>query len=214
MRGKSLDSQTCAELKSLNAGLLRVLALSVPADGLPRLGLEAAVTAQLREMRPAELDFIAGTPALLAGFEAPPAGDHRGRIADAEVAGIQYGPGLHDRLSIEPCDCASDGLRTDQWSRMTRLFTAALLTWMWQIDRRDQLVMALCIGPCRQLPTLSVPVIEVLAGHATQRLRVRFGDHPRFWPDLIRAARSQNSELRNLSRLAVLPLVLAEELHD
>jgi len=207
MRGKSLDSRNCAELKSLNAGLLRVLAWDDATDGPPRLGLGQAVAAQLRELRADELDFIAGTPALLAGFEAPPVGEHSGRIADADVSGTPYGPGFDGRLSPEPWE----GGYTDQWSRATRLFTAALLTWLWQMDRGDQLMMALCIGPRRQLPPLSVPMIEVLAGHATQRLRVRFGDHPRFWPDLIRAARSRNPELRDLSRLAVLPLVLAEE---
>jgi len=214
MRCKSLDSRICGELKSLNAGLLRVLAWSDPADGQPRLGLEPAVRVQLRDLRSDELDFIAGTPALLAGFEAPPAGDCIGRIADAEVAGDPYGPGIAGLLSADPGDPAGDGGSTDQWSRMTRLFTAALLTWLWKMDRTDRLVMALCVGPCPQLPPLSVPVIEALAGNATQRLRVRFGDHPRFWPDLIRAARSQDPDLRELSRLAVLPLVLAEEQSD
>jgi hypothetical protein len=207
MRGKSLDSRICAELKSLNAGLLRVLAWCDPTDGPPRLGLEPAVVARLQQLRPTELDFIAGTPALLAGFDAPPAVEYGGGIADAEVPGPQYGQDFDGRMSTDSADAG----RTDQWARMTRLFAAALLTWLWQMDRGNQLVMALCIGPRRQMPPLSVPVIEALAGHATQRLRVRFGDHPRFWPDLIRAARSKNPDLRDLSRLAVLPLVLAEE---
>ena len=45
---------------------------------------------------------------------------------------------------------------------------------------------------------------------ARARLRVRFGGNPRFWPDMIRAARSRDEALRELSRLAVLPLMLAE----
>lgn len=190
---KSLDSRIRGELKSLNAGLLRLLVWNDPVREQPSLGLNPAIAAQLRGLRPDELEFIAGTPALLVSFEAPSGTHAVAGIADAEFPQELYVSAFGDPLS-----------------RLTGLFTAALLTWLWKLDCHDQLVMALCIGPERRLPQLGVSEIEAMAGRASQRLRVRFGDHPRFWPDLIRAAQSRDADLRALSRLAVLPLLLAE----
>lgn len=205
---KSPDSRTYAELRALNAGLLRILVGR--RDGATRLGMSAPVAGQLARLAPDELDFIAGTPVLLAGFEAARSAGGMDRIAEAASSADPY------RIGAEPnemlsCDRAGEPRLTDAWSRAARLFAASLLTWLWKMDERDHLVTALCIGPGERLPALSVPVIESLAGRATERLRVRFGDHPRFWPDLIRAARSRDEELRDLSRLAAVPLVLAEE---
>lgn len=214
MQCKSLDSRIYAELTSLNAGLLRILVSREAADRTAPLGLAPAILGQLRELLPAELDFIAGTPVLLAGFEAPEPAGRVDRIADVERPLESYGIAAVGLTPGGPCDGPLENQRSDPWSRMTRLFAAALLTWLWQVDRRDQLITALCIGPGDRLPPLSVPLIESLAGLATQRLRVRFGAHPRFWPDMVRAARSRDAELRALSRLAVLPLVLAEECCD
>lgn len=190
---KSLDSRIRGELKSLNAGLLRLLVWSEPVRELPPLGLNPAIASQLRGLRPDELDFIAGTPVLLAGFEAPPDDDTVARIADAEFPCAVYVSAFGDSLS-----------------RSAGLFATALLTWLWKMDCHDQLVTALCVGRDRRLPPLGIREIEAIAGRASDRLRVRFGDHPRFWPDLIRAARSRDTDLRELSRLAVLPLLLAE----
>ena len=72
----------------------------------------------------------------------------------------------------------------------------------------------MCIGGRSQLPSLSVPLIESLATDIAPRLCVRFADHPRFWPDLIAATRSRDSQLRALSRLAVIPLVVTEVIAD
>lgn len=214
MQCKSLDSRIYAELASLNAGLLRVLVWQDPAQRAAHLGLEPSVSSQLLKLTRDELDFIASTPVLLAGFAAPRPGGGGVRIADAATSGDPYGPIFGALLPPDSCDSPVGEHHTDPWSRMARLFTAALLTWLWKMDRCDQLVTALCIGPGTQLPPLSIPVIEEFAGQATRHLRVRFGEHPRIWPDLIRAARSHDPDLRLRSRLAVLPVVLAEEQFD
>lgn len=190
MRCKSLDNRLRAELKSLNTGLLRLLVHHWEAP--EHLGLGHPIAAQLRALPPAELDYIAGTPVLLAGFEVPPTGE-AGVAADAETAAQVYAVRAEEPLA-----------------RATSLFAAALLTWLWKMEHTDRLVTALCIGTQYPLPRLGVPEIEQLAAEASARLRVRFRDHPRFWPDLLRAARSNNREWRELSRLTVLPLLLAE----
>jgi hypothetical protein len=205
MRCKSLDTAVRSELRSLNSGLLRLLTRPGYAEGVRSLGLAPEITARLRALSADDLDFIAGTPALLAGFELPPTADVADHVAD---------PGPHQRFRMPdpmPCDTLAV---IDPWSQAAHLFTATLLTWLWKTDCRDQLVMALCLGPDHALPRLGVAQIETLAAHARQRLRVRFGDKPRFWPDLIRAARSRDTDLREFSRLAVLPLMLTEERPD
>ena len=53
--------------------------------------------------------------------------------------------------------------------------------------------------------------ICVSADLAVGRLRVRFINHPHFWTDMIRSARSGNEELRMLTRMTVIPFVFAEE---
>ena len=44
-------------------------------------------------------------------------------------------------------------------------------------------------------------------------LTARFGRHPRFWPDLIRAAVSADNQFRALSRLTIIPMAIAERQH-
>ncbi|MFQ5633866.1 MAG: hypothetical protein ACE5G3_00855 [Gammaproteobacteria bacterium] len=210
MRCKSPDNRIYAELRSLNAGLLRLLVNRESAADSSTLGMAPAVTSGLRGLEPSELEFVAGTPLLLAGFAAPRAAHHAAGIAEAALPLGRYGPEVGDPTRI-PCDRPPHEVGDDAWSRMVRLFTAALLTWLWKMDRRDPLVTALCIGSADSLPALSVAVIEEFAADATARLRVRFADHSRFWPDLICAARSRDPDLRALSRLAALPLILAEE---
>jgi hypothetical protein len=205
MRCKSLDTVVRSELRSLNSGLLRLLIWPGYAEGARSLGLAPEIIAQLRALTADDLEFIAGTPALLAGFEMSATVNAAGQVAE---------PGSRRHLrSLDAMSCDTFE-PIDPWSQAAHLFTATLLTWLWKTDSRDQLVMALCMGPDHPLPRLGVSRIEALAAHARQRLRVRFGNKPRFWPDLIRAARSRDTDLRELSRLAVLPLMLAEEHPD
>ena len=87
MQCKSPDSRIYAELASLNAGLLRVLVWHDSAQRVARLGLEPSVSAQLRDLTPDELDFIASTPVLLAGFVVPRSRGSALGIADAALSG-------------------------------------------------------------------------------------------------------------------------------
>ena len=204
MQCKSPDTRIYAELTSLNAGLLRILVWQDRPDapGQPRLAPTIAM--QLRELSRDELAFIAGTPALLAGFVAAE-GNRPDRVADSSILANRYAPAVTSTTAA-----GAPRLPGDEWLRLTRVFTATLLTWLWKSDQHDELVRALCIGYGEKLPQLGVRLIESLATDAAPRLCVRFADHPRFWPDLIAAARSGDPQLRALSRLAVIPLALAE----
>jgi len=53
--------------------------------------------------------------------------------------------------------------------------------------------------------------IRSSADLAVDQLRARFTEHPSFWTDLIRSARSGDAEFQSLSRLTIIPLILAEE---
>jgi hypothetical protein len=175
----------------LNAGLLRVLVATDSAGEAPAFGLPPTIVTQLRRLAPRELEFIAGTPVLLAVFEPPPFAV--GQIADAESGCGRYAAPV---AGPQP--------------RQAELFAAALVTWLWQMDRHDELVRALCVEAGQPLPAAGFPTIDALAGHAARNLRARFCDHPRFWPDLLRAARSRDADLRELVRLSALPLLVAE----
>ena len=200
---KSPDTEIYAELRSLNAALLRILVWGGRPDAPERLRLDPGVAAALRRLTPDQLDYVAGTPALLAEFSAVEPVSVTGLVADSGPVPDFYASGGGREID------AADG-----WVRVTRLFTATLLTWLWKTDRRDPLVRALCVGCASELPSLSVSMIEALAVEAAPRLRVRFADHPRFWADLVFAARSSDSHLRSLARLAVIPLVVGGKAAD
>lgn len=206
MQCKSPDTRIYDDLTSLNAGLLRILVWQDRPDAPGQPALAPTIATQLRELSLEELEFIAGTPALLAGFVASVDGNRVDRVADSAVFAGHYVP-----ADPQSSGAGAPQLPGDDLLRVTRVFTATLLTWLWKSDQHDELVRALCIGYREKLPRLSVPLIESLATDAAPRLRVRFADHPRFWPDLVSAARSGDPQLRALSRLAVIPLVLAED---
>ena len=168
-------------MQSLNAAFLQVLVSQDPHADAAVTVASAAIAAQLRRLDDDGLDFIAGTPALLAEFSPP----EPERAEDA----------------VEPNPRAG-------------LFAVALLTWFWKTDRHDQLAAALCVGPAGTGsagtgPALSIRLIERHAAQASRQLRIRFAEHPRFWADLIRAARGADPDLRMLARLTALPLIVA-----
>lgn len=191
MQCKAPDMRVYGELRDLNAGFLKLVIKHGHAWQAPVLGLDAGATAALRRLSDSELDFIATTPGLLAGFTVLP--------PPQSVSELQSW--LH----------GADG----HWLESARLFCTALMMYLWQIARRDRLVTALCVGPgtgrVSRLAALSFREIEGSADRAMCQLNARFGSHPTFWPDLIRAARSEDEEFRLMSRLAIIPLTLAEQ---
>jgi hypothetical protein len=190
MRCKAPDKRTLTELKELNAAFLALII----DPGLnwhgPLLGMNSGITAGIRALSPRELDFIAATPCLLPGFESlgPP-----DRVADSSP---------DDR----PADAA--------WLDAARLFATELVMYQWHMARQHPLVAALCMGPATgpvsRLANMGFREIQDCARPAVYQLRARFARHCRFWPDLIRAARSSDTEFRCLTRLAIIPLSVAE----
>ena len=188
MRCKPPDSRFYAELRDLNAGFLALISDPGLAWHGPLLGLDAGIVATIRGLSDAERDFIASTPCPLVGFATLPPPN---RVADSRP---ESGP--------------PDG----PWIQSARLFSAELIMYLWQIARHDRLTARLCFGPgpgrVRRLADMSFRDIQNCAGPAVHQLEARFARHVRFWPDLIRAARSPDQDFQSLSRLTIIPLSL------
>jgi hypothetical protein len=189
MRCKPPDKRFYEELKDLNAGFLALIADHRLEWHGPLLGLDAGVVAGIRSLSQSELDFIAATPGSLAGFPTLPP-PHI--VAESQA---------HTR----PVN--------DRWLEAARLYSTELVMYLWQIARRDQLVATLCVGTVAgragQLADMSLREIQGCAA-AVYQLEARLGRHRRFWPDLIRAARSADRDFRFWSRMTIIPLTLAE----
>ena len=182
------DKHFFAEIRDLNLEFLGLV--SDPRAGnaaLQLLGLSPAVAAQLRLLSDPERRFVAGVPGLLAGFRRLPA---RPGVSDAApVAGL-------DR----------------HWLGSATVFSAGLMTYLWQVAQRDQLLTALCIGPGSdtrsELRTLTFRDIQSGAVCAVGQLRARLGHHPHWWHNLLNAARSRNDLDRERCRLDLIALSL------
>ncbi len=187
------DMRMYADLTDLNRGFLGLMTEPGEHRAVPTLGLDAAIVDQLRRLSPAELEFIAGTPGLLACFSRLPS------VSLHQVA----------ETRITPLPAPSG------WRESARLYVTGLLTYLWQMEQRDWPCCALCAGFAEMgsgsLGEFDFARIRASADFAVDQLRARFTDHPSFWTDLIRSARSGNEDFRVLSRLTIIPLVLAEE---
>lgn len=193
MRSDYPDMQMYEDLGDLNRGFLGLITGPGATREIPALGLDAAIVEQLRMLSAAELDFIAGTPGLLACFSRlPPPSLHQ--VAEIPVA----------RLAVHR-----------GWRESARLYVISLLTYLWQMEQRGWPCCALCAGTAAEGPgplaAFDLARIRTSADFAVDQLRARFADHPSFWKDLIRSARSGNEDFQALSRLTIIPLVLAEE---
>lgn len=190
MRREAPDTQFFVEIRDLNREFLRLLT-SPAAPAGQQFGLPAPVVAGLRGLDAGQLDFVAATPGLLAGFLDLP-GDWR----------LAAEPGLGES-------------RPTAWQAAARVFAAGLLTYLWQLARRDRLAVALCIGPAaelrRGLAAIRFRDIQACAPVAVQSLTARHAGHPTWWPALITAARSDDEELRQRCRLDLLALGLVVE---
>lgn len=189
MRCKAPDIAFFADLRDLNAECLALIRGHRPTTSPRVLGLEAGVVTQIRGLSPVEIDFVAATPCLLAGFTALPTAK-----TVSEAGSL---PTLQDRT----------------WYETARVFAATLMTYLRQVAREDRLTIALCVGPRRavaaELAALPLTQIPARAALAVSGLEARFADNPRFWPDLLRAACSGDREARVLACLTSIPLCLS-----
>jgi hypothetical protein len=190
MQCKPPDNRFYAELTDLNAGFLRLIGDCELTWHGALFGLDAGVVNSIRNLSAAELDFIAATPSPLAGFATLPPPDI---VADSWR------------------DSRPDDVR---WLESAQLFSTQLIVYLWQITRQDPLTAALCVGPATgqasRLAEFSFREVQACARPALYQLRARLARHRRFWPDLIRAARSADGDFRALSRLTIIPLTLGK----
>jgi hypothetical protein len=182
-----------ADLKDLNRGFLGLITEPGAHRAVPTLGLDAAIVDQLCRLSPEELELIAGTPGLLACFSRLPPVSLR-QVAEMPITHLPARSG---------------------WRESARLYVTGLLTYLWQMEQRDWPCCALCAGSAEKqsgsLGEFDFARIRASADFAVDQLRARFTNHPSFWIDLIRSARSGNEDFQVLSRLTIIPLVLAEE---
>jgi hypothetical protein len=190
MQCKAPDKRLLAELKDLNAGFLALITDPGLTWHGPLLGLNAGLIAGIRALSPNELDFVAATPCPLAGFST--------LVAPGSVA--EAGP------DIRPVDAA--------WQEAVSVFATELIMYQWQMARQHPLVARMCISPgagqVRKLAAMTFGDIQAFTRPALHRLEARFAGHTRFWPDLLKAAHSADREFRTLTRLAIIPLSVAE----
>lgn len=188
MRREAPDTRFFFEIKDFNMEFLTLLAAAPDHGPQGLFGLDGAIVSQVARMTPGQLETMADVPCLLAGF-----GTRRSR----EPAGV-----------AEP----SPAMQAAAWAGHARLFAAELLTYTWQMARRDPLRAALCLG-ADALPLVdkaSVRDIHVYANRALQHLQARFLGHWRFWPDLVCATREGRTERIQLARLTAIQAATLE----
>ncbi len=191
------DIQMYADLAELNLGFLTLMIEEGASRAASALGLEPAIIEQLRRLTSAELEFIAGTPGLLACFS-------------------RFVPGPVHHVADRPDAKTSAQLPAESvWWESARLYVIGLLAYLWRLEQHRAPSCTLCAQSAESalapIADFDFARIRSSADLAVERLRARFVDHPSFWIDLIRSARSGNEDFRALSRLAVIPLLLAEE---
>jgi hypothetical protein len=188
MRREAPDTRFYSEIKDLNVEFLALVAAARDRCHGPVFGLDSAVVEHIGRLAPAQLEAMAETPCLLAGFAAARAPRFDSRVA-------------------EPAPVSDP-----QWTGRARLFAAGLLTYAWQVARRDSLRAALCIGPSAAALAgdTSFRDIRGYADRALLHLEARFRRSHRFWPDLVRAGREGHPERLQLARLTAIQLATAE----
>jgi hypothetical protein len=187
-------AEIAAEIADINREFLRLLTHPDTRGAPEVLGLDAALMESLCRLNPEELESLAATPSLLVEFSPLPG-----------LAEIREAP--ERRLQ--------NSALGEIWQRDVQSFANLLLTCIWQTARRDSLLTALFIGidreRCQSLSSLRFGRISQCSRQAGDSLRVRFGEHPRFWADLIRMARSGSDSQQIAARMSVIQLSIAQQ---
>ena len=181
-----------SQLTDINREFLMLLTADAVA-ALPEVfGFGKGALDQLRHLSGAQIDRIAEAPILLAEFEPLP-----GLCGPAAVADAPPLPGGLPAI----------------WQREAEAFANRLLACIWQAARQDQLMTAFCIGVDpdrhRRIAALSFRAISQSSEGTLRCLRVRLGRHPTFWADLLRSVRQGSDHQQLVSRLAMIPLSVA-----
>lgn len=188
MRREAPDQRFYSEIRDLNLEFLRLVR-----DGRrgtrPVFGLDSGVADQLGRLMAAQLEAAAATPCLLAG-----------------VARVRQPGPLATKISEPP-------LETEvQWQEASRVFLASLMTYVWQTARRDPLLAGLCAGPANDwaapLREAGFRELRELCDSRHYGLTARFHGHPRFWQDLVSAARGGDPQRVHLARMSGIQLAL------
>jgi hypothetical protein len=187
MRREAPDTRFFREIQDFNLEFLGLVATAWSSSQRPVFGLDSSVMEPLAHLNSEQMEAIAAAPCLLAGFSSTRRA-RAPRIAE---------PGPSD-----------DG----GWSEQARLFAAGLLTYCWQMARRDPLRAALCVGSEAQALVGGATVRDIrgYADRALQHLEARFCAHTRFWPDLVRATRDNHPERLQLARLTAIQAATLE----
>ena len=182
-----------AAIRDINREFLRVLISPAVRGRQQLLGLEAPVLEGLCSLSARQLDEVATTPQLLAEFGSV------SNLAGSVAAVAEHSPTFANLDS--------------GWEQEMHAFTDRLLTCLWQSARHDKLLAMFCIGPndgIRQsMAQLSFTQLSRNSDNAYRNLRARLASHPRFWPDLIRAARNGSAAQRHASQLSIIQLSVA-----
>lgn len=188
MRREAPDPRFYSEIHDLNLEFLRLV--KDGRRGTRRVfGLDSAVADQIARLTAAQLEAAVATPCLL-----------------AVIARIRQPGPLGTMISEPPLEAEA------QWQEASRVFLASLMTYVWQTARRDPLLASLCAGRANDC---GAPVREagfrelrMLCDSRNYALRARFHEHPRFWQDLVSAARGGDPHRVHLARMSGIQLAL------
>jgi hypothetical protein len=188
MQREAPDSFFYREIKDFNIEFLGLVAAARHACHGAAFGLERPIIERIGLLSPTQLEAMASTPCLLASLAS-------------------------DRQAVRQSFLAEPPPAPDPvWVEESRLFAARLLTYAWQMMRRDSLHAVLCVGPATESLSagMSYGEMRAVARRDLRQLEARFHGHPRFWLDLTLAARDgRNADLR-MAQLASIALATGE----
>jgi hypothetical protein len=187
-----LHDNFTSEIADINREFMRLLIHPAIREAPQALGLNAGLLAALWQLTPAELDEIGSLPLLLPEFHPFPV-----------FAGVRDVERPH-----------ADSVLSKSWQDEKRDFVNRLLTCIWQNARRDRWRTSLYVGispeHCHALAEMNFCSLGRCTHQATELLRVRLCEHENYWPDLISSIRKGDSSKQAASRLALIPLSIAQ----